>query len=85
MISIILRLTTAPTPVAVGLLTERTFQRGVHSSVADRSPTFTPSARVTNAQPKPFRWVKSADDILAPVKHFCQRTLAQDGGEQPLS
>lgn len=29
---------------------------------------------VTNAQPKPFRWTKTADDILAGVARFCQRT-----------
>ncbi|HEV7267911.1 MAG TPA: IS630 family transposase, partial [Falsiroseomonas sp.] len=27
-----------------------------------------------NAEPKPFRWTKSADDILAAVQRFCQRT-----------
>ena len=30
---------------------------------------------VTNAQPKPFRWTKTADDILASVARFYQRTL----------
>jgi hypothetical protein len=29
---------------------------------------------VTNAEPKPFRWTKTADDILANVARFCQRT-----------
>jgi hypothetical protein len=29
-----------------------------------------------NAEPKPFRWTKSADDILASVGRFCERTLA---------
>ncbi|HEY7608460.1 MAG TPA: IS630 family transposase, partial [Alphaproteobacteria bacterium] len=28
-----------------------------------------------NAEPKPFRWTKSADDILAAVNRFCLRTL----------
>jgi putative transposase len=27
-----------------------------------------------NENPKPYRWVKSADEILASVKRFCQRT-----------
>jgi putative transposase len=27
-----------------------------------------------NGNPKPYKWVKSADDILASVKRFCQRT-----------
>jgi hypothetical protein len=30
---------------------------------------------VVNADPKPFRWTKSADDILAAVKRFCLKTL----------
>jgi hypothetical protein len=27
-----------------------------------------------NADPKPFRWSKSADEILVAVKRFCQKT-----------
>ncbi|MDP6422969.1 MAG: IS630 family transposase, partial [SAR202 cluster bacterium] len=30
---------------------------------------------VTNAQPKPFVWTKTADAILANVARFCKRTL----------
>ena len=29
-----------------------------------------------NAEPKPFRWTRSADEILASVGRFCERTLA---------
>ncbi|TDH57602.1 IS630 family transposase, partial [Dankookia rubra] len=32
-----------------------------------------------NANPKPFRWTKSADDILAAIQRFCLRTQ-QIGG-----
>ena len=28
-----------------------------------------------NADPKPLRWTKSADDILATIERFCRRTL----------
>ena len=28
-----------------------------------------------NANPRPFRWTKSADDILANIKRFCLRTI----------
>jgi hypothetical protein len=28
----------------------------------------------TNAHPKPFVWTKTADEILASVARFCQRT-----------
>lgn len=31
-----------------------------------------------NAAPKPFVWTKSADDILASVSRFCQRTSGSD-------
>ena len=30
---------------------------------------------VTNNDPKPFVWTKTADQILANVARFCQRTL----------
>jgi hypothetical protein len=29
-----------------------------------------------NADPKPFRWTKTADDILASIERFCYRTIA---------
>jgi len=29
---------------------------------------------IQNEQPKPFVWTKTADDILAAVARFCQRT-----------
>jgi hypothetical protein len=29
----------------------------------------------TNADRKPFRWTKSADDIFASIQRFCLRTL----------
>ena len=28
-----------------------------------------------NTDPKPLRWTKSADDILASIERFCRRTL----------
>ncbi|HWO86120.1 MAG TPA: IS630 family transposase, partial [Stellaceae bacterium] len=28
-----------------------------------------------NADPKPFRWTKTADDILASIERFCRRTI----------
>ena len=39
----------------------------------------------TNAKPKRFRWVKSADDILASVRRFCLRTLGAATAEEALS
>lgn len=57
------------------LLTERALRRGVHRSVAELERDIRAFIDATNAAPKPFRWVKSADDILASVKRFCLRTL----------
>jgi transposase len=59
-----------------GLLTERALRRGVHRSVADLERDIRASTDASNAEPRPFRWVKSADDILASVRRFCLRTLA---------
>jgi hypothetical protein len=33
-----------------------------------------------NAKPTPFRWTKSADDILAAISRFCHRTLDTHAG-----
>lgn len=32
----------------------------------------------TDAEPEPFVWTKSADNILAGIRHFCQRTSNSD-------
>ena len=29
----------------------------------------------TNQNPKPFKWTKSADDILGAIQRFCLRTI----------
>jgi hypothetical protein len=57
------------------LLTERALRRGVHRSVAELERDIRAFVEATNAEPKPFRWVKSAGDILAGVRRFCLRTL----------
>jgi transposase len=67
-----------------GLLTERALRRGVHRSVAELERDIRAFVDATNADPKPFRWVKSADDILASVRRFCLRTLAAAAPDQAL-
>jgi hypothetical protein len=32
--------------------------------------------KTRNADPKPFRWTKSADDILASIDRFCRGTIS---------
>ena len=58
------------------LLTDRAIRRGVFRSVADLEAAITAYIDATNANPKPFRWIKSADDILASIQRFCLRTLS---------
>lgn len=52
------------------LLTEKQIRRGVHRSVTELEAAITAFLDKHNADPKPFRWIKSADDILA-VERFC--------------
>ena len=68
-----------------GLLTERSLRRGVHRSVAELERDIRAFVEATNADPKPFRWVKSADDILASVRRFCLRTLGAPTVEDALT
>jgi len=53
------------------LLTERQIRRGIHRSVAALKSAITTFIERHNADPKPFRWTKSADDILASIERFC--------------
>jgi transposase len=57
------------------LLTDRAIRRGVFRSVADLEAAITAYIGASNADPKPFRWTKTADDILASIQRFCLRTL----------
>ncbi len=68
-----------------GLLTERALRRGVHRSVAELERDVRAFVEATNAAPRPFRWVKSADDILAGVKRFCLRALGAATAEEALA
>jgi transposase len=58
------------------LLSERQIRRGVHRSVAELEEAVAAFIAHHNATPRPFRWTKSADDILRSIARFCHRTLA---------
>ena len=58
-----------------GLLTEKQLRRGVHQSSAELEAAIYHYLDVTNEDPKPFVWTKTADQILASVARFCHRTL----------
>ena len=53
------------------LLTERQIRRGVHRSVDELEAAINAFLDRHNANPRPFTWVKSADDILAAIERFC--------------
>jgi transposase len=57
------------------LLTERQIRRGAHRSTAELEAAIATFIAARNADPKPFRWTKSADDILASIERFCRRTI----------
>lgn len=56
------------------VLTRRQLRRGVHRSVAELEAALLAYAAQTNETAKPFRWTKTADDILQSVKRFCLHT-----------
>ena len=58
------------------LLTEQQIRRGVHRSVDELEAAINAFVAQHNADPKPFRWVKSADDILAAIERFCTYNTA---------
>ena len=57
------------------LLAEKQIKRGAHKSVKELIAAIEEFIHQRNANPKPFRWTKSADDILASIERFCRRTL----------
>jgi transposase len=58
------------------LLTDQQIKRGVHRSTAALEAAIAAYIDARNADPKPFRWTKTADDILASIERFCHRTIA---------
>jgi transposase len=58
------------------LLTQRQIKRGSHTSVQELEMAIREFIAAHNQQPKPFRWTKSADQILANIARFATSTLA---------
>jgi transposase len=64
------------------LLAEKQIKRGAHKSVKELIASIEAFIDRQNADPKPMRWTKSADDILASIDRFCRSNLqvhAQSG------
>jgi transposase len=56
-----------------GILTEKKIRRGVHRSIQALEGDIADYLRLNNLDPKPFAWVKTADEILASVARYCNR------------
>ena len=56
------------------MLTEKQIRRGVHRSTRKLEQAIRDYLKIHNESPRPFCWTKSADEILASVARFCQRT-----------
>lgn len=61
------------------LLTERALRRGVHKSVHELQAAIEEFLAVHNENPQPFKWTKTADEILDNIKRFAQGTLDSYG------
>jgi transposase len=62
-------------------LTRKQLRRGVHTSTGQLERDIRSFIDQHNESPKPYRWTKSADEILASVRRFCQtaeRTLCAE-------
>jgi len=57
-------------------LTTKQLRRGSHRSVPELQRAIWDFLDVHNEAPEPFAWTKTADEILASIARFAQRTLA---------
>ena len=55
-------------------LTEKQIRHGTHRSTTDLEAAIRAYIDTVNANPKPFIWTKSANEILASIKRFCLAT-----------
>jgi transposase len=62
-------------------LTRKQIQRGVHTSVRQLEADIRTFMDLHNRNPKPFKWTKSADQLLASVKRFCHKAQQTLWGE----
>jgi transposase len=62
-----------------GLLTEHALKRGSHTSIPMLRKAIAEYIEAHNAECGPFKWTKTADEILESVKRFGQRTLQVHG------
>jgi len=54
-------------------LTEKALRRAVHRNTLELKKAIRQYIKHSNEEPKPFVWTKTADQILASIKRFCER------------
>jgi transposase len=62
-----------------GLLTEKALRRGSHTSIPQLRDAILAYVAAHNENGKPFRWTKTADEILDKLRRFGVRTLQVHG------
>ncbi len=62
-----------------GLLTAHALKRGSHTSIPELRKAVYDYVESHNEEGKPFKWTKTADQILESVKRFGQRTIQVHG------
>jgi len=60
------------------LLSRTRLKRGNFTSKDGLEQAITAFSAQTNEAPNPFVWTRSANDILANIKHFCERYVPSD-------
>ncbi len=66
-----------------GLLTDKLIRRGVHTSVKALEADIRAWIDTWNENPRPFRWTKSADEILTSLAGYLSRITPPDTNNQP--
>jgi transposase len=56
------------------LITEKQIRRGSHRSTMALETAIRDYLNIYNKNPRPFKWTKRADEILASIARFCMRT-----------
>ncbi len=57
------------------ILTEEQLKRGSYRSVEELKQAIQEFLDTHNEDARPFKWVKTADEIIDKVKRFCERSL----------
>jgi len=67
-----------PKPDVPRKITERQIKRGVQRCERELEQAIFACIDARNEDPKPFKWLRTADDILEAVSRFCLRTSPEN-------